>query len=76
MTKRKPTIAAFTVRSGLWDNETKVATVGENRHTVIFPNCDGKESTLTFCNNCGESFATTMGKCMGCGSPIAFKKKT
>ncbi len=50
----------YTVRQGLWDDNTKVATVQRTRHTCQFREDANSEwmpeTKLTYCNNCGSLF--------------------
>lgn len=62
------TLPEFTVRDGLWDDETKVHEVKQHRHTIIFPERH-EPSIVTFCNNCGGSF-TQNQHCAECGYPL------
>ena len=69
------TLAEFVVRDGLWDEQTKVAKVGRNRHTVLFPDNDAP-TAISFCNNCGSGtqaleYPDGVIRCV-CGYPIAF----
>ena len=43
----------FTVRPKLWDAETRIGTIRRRHHKVVFPGRD-EETTIVFCNNCGE----------------------
>jgi len=58
----------FKVRDGIWNAVTKIGTVKRRRHSVIFPNSGGKETALSYCNNCGGTFATgEPAVCCECG---------
>ena len=57
----------FTIRDGIWDSSTKIATIKRKRHTCIFPET-GKETRVTYCNNCGSPFVLDdSSKCAECG---------
>ncbi len=61
-------IADFTVRDDLWEPGTRIFNIGRRRHSVQFADRD-EANTLTFCNNCSESFTIeTAGGMVVCGS--------
>ena len=51
---------------GFWKKDVEVGVITGNRHHVIFPERNGVQTSVTFCNYCGSSF-TVNNKCSNCG---------